>query len=513
MISAQPEPDEDGENTIVDIKKSFYGVVHGKNHHWWVLAVTSTGSIMTQYDLGAVSMSLPHIMNSFEASLAVVAWVILAQQLTSTALLLPAGRLGDLVGRKTIYNLGFIVFITGAFLCGSAQNLTQLILSRIFQALGSSMLQTSSFAIMAAAFSDRDRGKGMGVSGTLVAIGAVSGPVVGGLLIAAVGWRGVFFFNVPVGIVGAVLAHFILQEKKVSSTQGKVVGRFDILGSFLATVAIGGFLVGMSFGQEAGWFSPRTLLFFSTALAAMIAFPYFESRRAHPLIDVSLLKNRTFALNNIARFILFVSASFNVLLMPFYLQMVLSYSPMETGVLISSMSVIMGIVAPIAGWLTNRISTRVLSAFGMSVMGLGLFFATQLNLHSTYYDVLWRLLMIGGGYGTFQTPNNTSIMDSVSPEKFGITSGLMSLVREMGRAFGTSLASIIVVTSMFSTVGHISLYSLKRGGASAIQGPALQAFNDSISTALLVAAFMCIPGVIFCLFRGKTARDEGKIID
>jgi len=497
----------------VDIKKSFYGVVHGKNHHWWVLAVTSTGSFMTQYDLGAVSMSLPHIMNSFETSLSVVAWVILAQQLTATALLLPAGRLGDIVGRKTIYNLGFIVFIIGAFLCGSSQNLTQLILSRIFQAAGSSMLQTNSFAIVAAAFPDKDRGKGLGFSSTLVAIGTVSGPVIGGLLISTFGWRGVFFLNVPIGIMGAVLAHLILQEKRVSSTQAKVVGHFDVIGSFLSTIAIGCFLVGLSFGQDAGWFSARTLLFFGTSVAALIAFPYFESRKTHPLIDVSLLKNRTFALNNIARFILFVSASFYILLMPFYLQVVLSYSPLETGILLSAMSVVMGIVAPVAGWLTNTINTRVLSAFGMSVMGLGIFFTTQLNLHSSYNDVLWRLLIIGAGYGIFQTPNNTSIMDSVSREKFGITSGLMSLVREIGRSFGTSLASIIVVTSMFSTVGPVSLHSLKRGGAAAMQGPALQALTDSIAKALLVAALLCIPGVILCLFRGKTARDEGKITD
>jgi MFS family permease len=228
-------------------------------------------------------------------------------------------------------------------------------------------------------------------------------------------------------------------------------------------------------------------------------------------VDINLLKNRTFALNNITRFILFVTVSSNIFLMPFYLQVVLGYSPAQTGMLIAPMSILIGAVAPIAGWLTNIVPTRVLSAIGMAILGLGLFLTSRLGLSSTYHDILWRLLLIGLGHGVFQTPNNTSIMDSVSRDKFGLASGLMALVREIGRAMGTSLASVIVVTSMFATVGPISLYNLKREGASAMPGPFLQAFADSITTALLVAALLCIPGVILCLLRGKTDRDEGKL--
>jgi hypothetical protein len=177
--------------------------------------------------------------------------------------------------------------------------------------------------------------------------------------------------------------------------------------------------------------------------------------------------------------------------------------------LIAPMTILIGVLAPISGWLTNVIATRVLSAIGMAILGTGLFFTSQLTLTSTYPDVIWRLLLVGLGHGIFQTPNNTSIMDSVTREAFGIASGFMALVREIARAMGTSLASIIVVASMYATVGKISLYGLKRAGASAVQGPFLQAFADSISKALLVAALLCIPGFIFALLRGKTARDKG----
>lgn len=496
--------------SIQDIKNAFFGVVHGKNHHWWVLIVTSIGSFMTTYDLGAVSMSLPHVMNSFKVSLALTSWVLLSQLLVATALLLPAGRLGDMIGRKKIYNIGFMVFIIGSFCCGIAQNLTQLILFRIVQAAGGSMIQTNSFAIVTAVFPTRDRGKGLGFASALANIGITAGPALGGLIIGTIGWRGIFFLNVPVGIVGVVLSQLILQEKTVSMRSEKSAGSFDIMGSCLATTAIGSLLVGLSFGQDRGWSSPGTVLLLGIALTAMTVFPWFESRRSHPLVDTKLLKNRTFALNNISRFILFVAVSSNLFLMPFYLQVVLGYSPLETGMLIAPMTILIGFLAPLAGWLTNIVATRVLSATGMAILGAGLFFTSRLDLSSSYHDVLWRLLLIGLGHGIFQTPNNTSIMDSVSRDTFGIASGLMALMREIGRAMGTSLASIIVVTSMYATVGKISLYSLKGTGSSAMQGPFLQAFADSIAKALLAAALLCIPGVIFCLLRGKTARDKGK---
>ncbi len=496
---------------MVNAKDSFYRTVHGKNHHWWALLVTSLGSFMTTYDLGAVSMSLPHVMNTFKASLTLTSWVLLAQLLTAAALLLPASRLGDIVGRKKIYNLGFIVFIIGSFCSGISQNLTQLILFRILQASGGSMIQTNSFAIVTAVFPERDRGKGLGFSSALANIGVTAGPAIGGLIIGAVGWRGVFFLNVPVGIAGTILAHLILQEEKVSTPREKVTGGFDMAGSCLATIAVGSLLTGFSLGQDRGWSSTATLLFLGIALAAMAFFPWFESRRPNPLVDINLLKNRTFALNNISRLILFITVSGNLFLMPFFLQVVLGYSPAKTGMLIAPISILIGIVAPIAGWLTNIFPTRVLSAVGMTILGAGLFSTSCLAPSSQYHDVLWRLLLIGLGHGIFQTPNNTSIMDSVSRDKFGIASGLMALMREIGRAMGTSLASVIVVAGMYAAVGPFSLYDLGSKGGSQMQGPLLQAFAHSITAALLAASLLCIPGVILCLLRGKTARDEGMI--
>ncbi|MDP2647262.1 MAG: MFS transporter [Desulfobacterales bacterium] len=490
------------------IKKSFYNTVHGPNHHWWVLAVTSLGTFMSCYDAGAVNISLPNIMVSFQTSLAATSWVILAYLLTATAFLLPAGRLGDIIGRKKIYNLGFLIFIAGSFLCGFSATAIQLILFRILQAVGVAMLQTSSFAIITASFPERDRGKALGLGSTVAAIGTTLGPSLGGLIVAAAGWRGIFFLNVPVGLLGTVLGYLVLQEGIVTSPTRQSSRNFDIGGALLAAVGIGFLLVGLSLGQEGNWTSWETQVFLGMALLAIAAFPWYESRQTNPLVDMGLFKNRTFSFNMAGRFICFLSISANSLLMPFYLQIVRDYSPAQAGLFIAPMSLVIATVSPVAGWLTNYINTRILSSTGMALMGLSLYFLSRLDPLSSYAEVLWGLTLLGLGNAVFQTPNNTSIMDSVESEKFGITSGILSLVRNTARALGISLASTIVVASMFSSVGRISIHSLKRDPS--LLGSGTAALSHGIGTAFFAASLVCIPGVIFSLIRGKTERDKGR---
>jgi len=467
---------------LMKSKQAFYHTVHGPNHHWWALATTCLGSFMTTYDTGAVSISLPRVMTSFETSLTAVSWVLLAYLLTASALLLPAGRLGDIVGRKKIYQIGFIIFIIGSALCSLSQTHAQLIFFRILQAIGAAMIQTNSFAIVTAVFPERDRGKGLGFLSCVASIGITSGPAIGGLIVDTLGWRGIFFLNIPLGLTGAILAHLILQEKRVTKTTKKTFHHFDLAGACLAAVAICALLIGLSLGQEGHWLSLKTCFFMGTAALSMVVFPWFEARQINPLVDISLFKNRTFGLNNIARLICFLATSCNALLMPFFLQMVAGFSPFHAGLLIAPVSLFHAILSPIAGWLANYIRTQVLSSVGMAIMGLSLYSLSQLSLSSDYPSILGRLALLGLGYGIFQTPNNTSIMDSVDSGKFGITSGILAFVRQTGQALGVALASNVVVASMFSTVGKVSLYSLKRDRNLLEGKAALTAFADGIGT-------------------------------
>ncbi|MBU2497932.1 MAG: MFS transporter [Proteobacteria bacterium] len=492
------------------IKELFYKKAHGSNHHWWAFSVTSVSCIITTYDIGAVSICLPRVMTSFQTSLGVVSWVLLSYLLTNTSLLLPASRLGDMIGRKKIYIVGFIVFVSGSALCGFAQSAAQLILFRIFQAAGAAMLQTNTFAIISAVFPAKDRGKGLGFEATVASIGVTSGPAIGGLIVDTLGWRGIFFLNIPLGLAGIVMAHLILKEEIISEPPEKrTSGHFDLAGASLATLAIGSLLVCLTLGQGGNWSSWKTLLFLGLAALALITFPWLESGRTHPMVDIKLFKNRTFAFSNAARLISFIALSASALLMPFFLQLVLGYSPFQAGLLIAPASLVMAVASPISGWLTNRINTRTLTSIGMGLTGLSFYGMSRLTPLSGYMDILGLLGLLGLGMAIFQTPNNTAVMDSVPRKSFGVASGILAVVRESGRSLGTALASTIVVSSMFASVGKVSLYELKREGAVLQGGDILWALADGIEKTFIIASFFCIIGILFSVVIGKTERDRG----
>jgi MFS family permease len=276
-------------------------------------------------------------------------------------------------------------------------------------------------------------------------------------------------------------------------------------------VAISSLLVGLSLGQKGNWDAWETQTFLAIAALSLITFPWFESRRAHPLVDMTLFKNRNFAFNNAARFICFVGLTTTSMLMPFFLQVILGYSPSHSGFLIAPAAMIMAVSAPFAGWLANHISSRILTGVGMSFMGLSLYGMSHLTALSGYSGIVGLLLLQGLGNGIFQTPNNTSIIDSVARERFGIASGILALTRVTARSFGTSLASTIVVGSMYAVAGNVSLYSLKQQGSLTEGGDALlAAFAHGISKAFLVVSLLCILGLIFSVVRSGTERDRGK---
>lgn len=489
------------------LKEAFFRTVHGPHHHWWALGVTSIGTFMTAYDLTGVSISLPQIMTDFKASLTSTSWVVLAFLLTTTILLLPAGYLGDRIGRKKVYNLGFVISGVGSLLCGLARDPTQLIVFRVLQAVGGAMLQTNSFAIVSAIFPDRERGKGLGLGSTVAAIGATAGPALGGFIVSAVGWRGVFFVSSLAALIGIVLGHLILLEKRVSTSGGKPVGRLDLGGIGISAVAVGCLLVGLSLGQEEGWSSWSTLMFLGSSGIAMIVFPLYEAQRENPLVDVQLFRIRAFAYNNIARLICFVSLSASTLLMPFFLQLVLGYSAAMAGMLIAPMSLVMAPVAATSGWLTDRMGSRFLSSAGMAVITLSLVMLSRLNPASGFSDVLWPMMLMGLGLGIFQTPNNTTVMDSVPRKQFGMASGMLSLVRQAGQAMGIAMGSTIVAVSLFSAVGKVSLYDLKKGSPAVLGGgEGVIALANAIDLAFVAAALLSAVGLAFCLLQGKSAR-------
>ncbi len=305
-------------------------------YKYWASPLPSAvaiGTFASVMDYGSVNIAVPTIATHFRTDLPSVQWVVIAYALTISALLLPMGRLSDLIGRKRVYISGSIIFILGAALAGSSSNLPMLVLGRILQGSGAAMTQGTGMAIITSAFPASERGKAIGLIMTVVGTGAVAGPAVGGLLVDALGWRSVFFVNVPMISLAIAAAVVILRDRpaELMGSDGSRA-KFDWLGAGLSSGALLTLLLALSAGHRYGWGSPAivgALLGFGTLLGTFI---WWELRTSSPLLDLRLFKRRTFSYGISANWLSFLGSSSVLFLMPFYLQRVLGFSPQASGV-------------------------------------------------------------------------------------------------------------------------------------------------------------------------------------
>lgn len=479
--------------------------VHGDNHHWWALGTVSIGTFMATLDASIVNISLPTIMGDFKSSLAISEWIILCYLLVIIGLLLPLGRLADMTGRKKIFRLGFVLFSLGSGLCALSRNPGQLIFFRAVQAVGAAMLMANSFAIITAVFPPQTRGRGLGLMGTVVAVGFTIGPSLGGFLVSAFGWRSIFYVNVPVGAIGIAMATYILNERLVSPTLGQKKS-FDFIGAALVIIGLSALLLGLTTGQEGNWGTKQVLIELALAVCALVLVPIWEARTAEPLIDLHLFKNRLFSFGNLAGFLSFLAVSANAFLMPFFLQLALGYNPLHAGLLMTPTALAIAVVSPLSGWLSDRLDTRILSSLGLAVSTTALVWLSMLKAQAGYHDVLVRLLLLGTGQGLFQSPNNSSVMGSVPRQSLGIAGGFLSMMRNVGQVVGIALAGTILAGTMVSTLGHASFEALHAGGSSLHKTPALTAFLTGMHRAYLTASFICFLAMWTSLIRGKPER-------
>lgn len=477
---------------------------HNNSHYWWVLGTVSIGIFMATLDASIVNISLPTIMADFRASLAVSEWIVLSYLLVITGLLLPFGRLADMTGRKKIYRLGFILFSLGSGLCALSLNPAQLIFFRGLQAVGAAMLMSNGFAIITAVFPPEKRGRALGIVGTVVATGFTVGPSLGGFLVTAFGWRSIFYINVPIGLVGIIMTTYIINEQLVSPTLGQKKS-FDFPGAAMIIIGLSALLLGLTTGQTGRWGTPVVIFELGLAASTLVLLPIWEARTAQPLIDLKLFNNRLFSFGNLAGFLSFLAISTNAFLMPFFLQLALGYSPLDAGLLMTPTALAIAIVAPISGWLSDRMDVRILSTFGLVINSGALFWLSMLTAQSGYHDVLIRLILLGIGHGFFQSPNNSSVMGSVPRESLGIAGGFLSMMRNIGQVVGIAMAGSILAGTMVNVTGHASFHALHAAGSAAQRAPVLAAFMRGMFHVYLVAALICFLGIWTSLVRGKSA--------
>jgi EmrB/QacA subfamily drug resistance transporter len=423
-------------------------------YRWLVVGTVCIGAFLGQLDASIAGLVLPTLEQVFGAPVASVEWVAIAYLLALAALVVPLGRLGDLAGRKVLYTWGFVVFVAGSALCGLAPSLAWLIGFRVAQALGAAMLQANSVAIITAAVPRRALGRAIGVQGAAQAVGLSIGPSVGGFLIDSLGWRWVFFIAVPFGLLGTILAWLVLPRTRQTASAPERLEheRFDWLGTALLGPSVGLVLLGLSYGDRWGWTSPALLSTVGLAAACLGLLVYVERRSASPLIDLQLLRVRSFSRGLMAGLLSYAVLFGCLFLIPFYLERSLGQSAAQTGLLLTPVPIALGVMAPIAGTLTDRIGPGPLTVAGMAIAALALAaFALVPNISLTL--TLGLLAVLGIGLGLFTPPNNSAVMGSAPANRLGVAGGILNMTRSLGTSIGVAATGAVLAVRLSARLG------------------------------------------------------------
>ncbi|HTF91463.1 MAG TPA: DHA2 family efflux MFS transporter permease subunit, partial [Verrucomicrobiae bacterium] len=350
----------------------------------WILLNVCVGQFIVGLDQRALLVALPTLTHTFNTSLTTIQWVLLIYDLTLIGLVITVGRLGDLFGRRRFYTSGFLLFVVSSALCGAAQSAAQIILFRALQAVGGAMISANGRAVASIAFPSSERGKAMGVSSMAFHVGFLTGPTLGGFLIDTLGWRWIFFINLPVGIWGASLAWKLLEESRERVERISI----DFPGAILLMMTCSLLIYGMNQLPHVGWHDPTVLRPLGLFVVALALFIFVELRSPMPILSFALFKNRLFTASMFSLFFITSTQSAIGFLMPFYLQNILHFTPTQMGWIIVANSVVIVMVAPLAGWLSDRLGSRLLCTFGSALIVIGQFFVASLSVDSSILRII-----------------------------------------------------------------------------------------------------------------------------
>src|SRR4051795_3913688 len=465
-----------------------------EHYKWWALSCTSLGMLLATINSGTLIIALPDLEKSLGTTLLQLVWVILAYMIASTVLVLTAGRLSDLFGRKRAYVLGFLAFGLASLGAGFAGDGTELILWRILQGIGGAFLFANAGALVTDAFPREQLGLAMGTNTMVAAVGLVIGPVLGGALVA-ISWHWVFWFNVPFTLVGSLWAALILREL---SRPDRVRG-YDLLGTTVFVVGLTGLVYGLSRAGLSGWGDPLTV---GGVLLGLILLPLFVVIEAHqraPMLDLTIFKNRMFSAATAAAFINGLSRFALLFLFVFYFQGVKGEDPITAGLQLAPMAIGMLIASPLAGLWADRRGSRTLAASGMLLGAVALAGMTTLGVHTPYvWSALW-LFIVGVASGMFNSPNTAAMMGTVPVHRRGIAAGARTMLQNTGAVI--SIAFVLAIVT--SSVPKETLFKIFSGVSSGLSDQALDPFVSNMHTALWVLAATSVAGAIVSLMRPK----------
>ncbi|MGI6657711.1 MAG: MFS transporter [Desulfobulbus sp.] len=448
------------------------------------LTVTALSSFLGPVMISATNVALPAIQTELGLNAVELGWVITIYMLTMAMVLLPAGRLADLYGRKKIFVTGMLLFTLASFLISMVTTIVPLLVCRAMQGLGTGLFTTTGMAILTSIIAPQKRGRALGIYVAAVYIGLSVGPLWGGILTHHFGWRSLFLGMTPVGL-GAILLTVMLLKGEWT---GEEQCRFDAAGSLVYAASVLCLVYGLSILPVA-----RGVVFFGVGLAGLVLFWLIQRQKSSPLVDVALFaRNRTFTFSSLAA-LLHYAASFTVtFLMSLYLQYIKGMSPQSAGLFLMAQPVFMALCSPMAGRLSDRLEPRLLASLGMGLTLLGVLFFSRVGAASSLALIGGNLVVLGIGFALFSSPNTNAIMGSVRPEEYGVASAMVGTMRLLGQLVGMSVATVILAALIGQRPLAPDLYGH---------------FIDAMQSIFCVSALFCGVGIAFSLYRG-TLRSE-----
>jgi EmrB/QacA subfamily drug resistance transporter len=461
---------------------------------WRVLSVTSLGVLLAGTNTSTLDVGLPVVARHFHADATEASWIVLSYMLVNTVLILVFGRVADLIGRRRLYLIGLFVLTTASVLCGLAPNAPVLAAFRALQAVGAAALITNTTALLTDVAPPGRLSSLLGVNVSVASAAQVAGPLVGGLFASTLGWRWVFWFNVPFGVAGLVWARLSLHRDPPAGDREP----FDAVGALLSFSLVGGIVLTLSEGGAVGWSSPAVL---AGAVVTLLSLPVFlltQRHRRYPMLDLTLFADRERSFAYACTFLLAVARFAVVLLVALYLQAASGTDPFQAGLRVIPVAAGISVVSPLAGRLARRFATRWVASGGLAVTAISLaVLAVVIAPGASYPTVGACLLGVGVGTGLFMTPNTTSIMANVEAGRRGIANGVRSMLQNTGYVVSTALA-LAIVTSPLKPAEKSSAYA---GTLSTLSPHALDAFTSGYRKAFVVLAVACAVATIASLSR------------
>ncbi|QXE18170.1 MFS transporter [Clostridium sp. 001] len=452
------------------------------------------GTFISSFDINVVNTALPIMQSYFHTSMSSIQWIIVGYLMVLGATQLTFGRLSDMFGHKKIYVAGLMLFTISSLFCALSTSIVMLIVFRITQAIGASMISSSGSPIIIDAVDPKNRGKSLGMIAISVAVAVCTGPALGGLMASRAGWSSIFFINVPIGIVVSILAIKVIKNDDTRRNEVQ----FDFAGSILIIAAIFLMLLPLNLLSKS-YFNIGSIVSLLGGIFVLILFIAFEKKSKHPILNMELFENKVFTRSTFAAMFFYMGEFILVFLAPYYLQKMRMLTPFMSGVMMLPMSIAMIIAAPLSGAISDNFDSRYIGCIGLAVMSLATLFIGGFNASTPIWMLTVVFFIYGFGGGLFQTPNTSAVMGSVTADRRGVASAALGTMRTFGMMSGEAISAALIAFSMNKSASAF----ISKGLKSTLLWQA--EFRFAAKVTCIVAAICVIAAIVLSFVRGKSA--------